>query len=164
MRSRFIAAILCSALCLSACQEDPQQSAVEAYLEAGGPLSDKLTVTAEKFEALVNAHPDPTRWDAATETEMQGLIGTLTGLRDEAAALPVPELLAETHPFLLQAIDEMRSAMQGIADASTDPAAATPAALQTTQEHANQADALASRYIEDTRARIQPTYPDLLEQ
>ncbi len=164
MRSRFVAVVMCSALCLAACQEDPRQSDVETYLEAGGPHSDKLTVTADKFEALVNAHPDPTRWDETTDAEMQRLIDVLTELHAEASAMPVPGLLTETHPLLLEAIDEMRNSMQGIADASTNPAATTASALAATQEHASRADTLASRYIEETRTRIQEAYPDLLEE
>lgn len=123
----------------------------------------ELSEVGTKFETLVNVQGNMLAWTPAEKEEMRTVTETVNALSVRAQAMTVPAVLESTHPLLIEAIGEMKQAIDGVAAIAEDPSKATDQFATDIEAHATKGEELADQYVASMEAALAAEYPELLE-
>jgi hypothetical protein len=160
-RTLTIAAITCSVF-LSACA-DPELTALETYLAEGEEIGMEMSEAGTRFETLMNVQANVLAWTQAEKDELVGILQEFEGLEDRAQAMTPPAILQDVHPILIEAIQEMKLSVQGVADIAANPSQATAAKAAELEAHATKGEELGNEYLMKLEAAIGEEYPEMME-
>ncbi len=164
MTSRFLPALFVSLLTLCACAPDPEQVALEAYLEDAEVLGDQMVEMGTKFETLMNVQRDVLAWSDAEEQELDTVHTAFLQMEADAKLMTPPAILVDVHPLLIESIQEMRMAVEGVLKIAQNPALASNKLAAEIEAHGTKGDELGTQYVEEMDAAITAAYPDVMEE
>lgn len=160
MTYRLLPFALSCALLVSACAADPEQVALEMYMEEGEEIGTELSEIGGKFETLINVQGDMLAWTQAEKDELNNVASTIDQLLERANAMTPPAILQGVHPMLIEAIEEMTMAIDGIVLIANNPSKATERLAQEIEQHGTNAEKLADDYVAKLESAIAEAYPD----
>jgi len=163
MRSRLAPLAVGSLLFLSACSSDPERTALETYLSEGEEIAQEMSDVGTRFETLMNVQANILSWTPDEKTELQAVVSTLDSLSERSKDVSVPEILADVHPLLTEALEEMGASVDGVASVANDPSKATVELSEDIAEHATNGERLATEYVEKLETAVRGAYPDLAD-
>ncbi len=164
MNTRFIPVIALSVLMVSACAPDPEQVALEQYLEKAEVIGDQMIEMGTKFETLMNVQGDVLAWSDAEELELDTVHTAFLQMETDAKAMVAPAILADIHPLLIESIQEMRMAIEGVLKIAQNPALASNRLAAEIEDHGTKGEALGTQYVEEMEAAIAEAYPEVMEE
>lgn len=156
-------ASLSALLLLSACASDPERSALETYLSEGEEIAQEMSDVGTRFETLMNVQANILSWTPDEKTELQAVVSTLDSLSERSKDVSVPVILADVHPLLTEALEEMGASVDGVASVANDPSKATVRLSEDIAAHATNGERLATEYVEKLEAAVRAAYPDLAD-
>ncbi len=128
--------------------------------EVGAVVSD----AGSKFETLMNIQPNPLEWTDAAKQEIQTILSSLETAKDMADDMNPPAIIADIHPLLVSAIEEMNTAVAMMAELGANPADTTEekleamvASIVASEEHINE-------YATKMEQTLGEKYPDLIQE
>lgn len=164
MTSRLLPALFVSALMLCACAPDPEQVALEEYLESADSMGDKMVEMGTKFETLMNVQGDMLSWSDAEEMELDAVHTAMLQMEADAKVMTPPAILTDVHPLLIGSIQEMRMAIEGVLKIAQDPAIASNKLAAAIEAHGIKGEELGTQYAEEMEAAIAAAYPEMMEE
>ena len=156
---RRAAAAAVLALSLIACSE---QSGIAAYFEDAQSIAERMAETSGKFETLINAQENPLEWSDASKAELHATLESMRGLRADAAGMRVPEAFKDTHPLLVQSLDNMVEAIGIIDEIAADPSQGTMERAEEMTAKATEGERLANQYVAQLEAILREKYPEMV--
>lgn len=162
MKLRISLPIFLATLALAACSTNPERVALEAYLATGEQIANQMTEVGTKFETLMNVQGNILAWSDAEKQEIKTVSESLVQLESSVKAMNVPALLSTAHPLLIQSIEKMRAAVDGILKVAENPAMVTESMAAELESAATSAEALSTQYVQAMESALQTSYPDLL--
>jgi hypothetical protein len=164
MKSHLLPALLFSVLTLSACTPDPEQVALEEYLEDAEVIGDQMAEMGTKFETFINVQGNMLAWSDAEEQELDTVHSAFLQMETDAKALIAPAILEDVHPLLIESIQEMRMAVEGVLKIAQNPALASNRLANEIEVHGTKGEELGTQYVEEMEAAIAAAYPDMIEE
>lgn len=152
-----------AALLFTACGASAEQVAVEQYLTDAEAIADQMVEMGAKFETLINVQQNMMNWSAAEKQEITALADALNSMINQAEAMNPPAILADIHPTLIDSLNEMLLAVEGIETIAKDPSKATEALAKSIEDHATAGEELGTEYADSMEAAVKTAYPELLE-
>lgn len=146
---------------LSACG-NTERVALENYIEVGDEVGQTVSEAGSKFETLMNVVQDPTAWTEDEKQELQNIIALMDSAKVMAGNMNPPAIIQEIHPLLLQAINEMYSAIVMMAELANDPANTSEEKLTMMTDTIDAGDKHITEYMTKMEAAIGEKYPDLM--
>ncbi len=156
--------IALSVLAFSACTPDPEVVALEQYLTDAEAIGDSMMEMGTKFETLMNVQGDTFAWTDAEEQELDAVHTSLIEMEADAEAMVAPAILSDIHPLLIESIQEMRMAVEGVLRIAQNPAIASIRTVTEIETHATNGEALGTQYAEELEAAIAAEYPEMMEE
>lgn len=148
------------ALSLVACSE---QSAIAVYFEDAQSIAEGMVETSAKFETLINVQENPLEWSGPAKQELEANLEAMRGLRADAAGMTVPEAFKDTHPLLVQSLENMIAAIEIIDEIAKDPSQGTMERADEMSEKATEGERLANEYVAELERILQEKYPEMIE-
>lgn len=164
MNYRLLPFTILSALLVAGCSPDPEQVALEAYLSDADELGTQMVEMGTKFETLMNVKADILAWTDAEEEEMDTVHTAFLSMEADAKAMTPPAILIDVHPLLVESIQEMRMAVEGVLKIAQNPALASNKRAAEIEAHATKGEELGTEYTEQMEAGITAAYPDMMEE
>lgn len=163
MTSRLLPLALVSTLLFAACAPDAEQVAVEQYLMDAEVIADQMVEMGAKFDTLINVQHDIMSWSATEKQEITAVADALNSMMDQAEAMDPPAILADIHPTLIDSLDEMRLAVEGIETIANDPSKASEEFAKSIEDHAIAGEELGTEYADSMEAAVTEAYPEMME-
>lgn len=149
------------AVALVACSE---QSAIATYFEDAQSIAEGMVETSAKFETLINVQENPLEWSDAAKQELATTLDSMRDLHADAAGMTVPEAFKDTHPLLVQSLDNMVGAIEIIDEIAKDPSQGTVERAEEMSEKASEGERLANEYVAELERILQEKYPEMIEE
>ena len=86
----------------------------------------------------------------------------MRGLRADAAGMRVPEAFKDTHPLLVQSLDNMVEAIGIIDEIAADPSQGTMERAEEMTAKATEGERLANQYVAQLEAILREKYPEMV--
>jgi hypothetical protein len=153
-----------STLAISACTPDPEQVALEQYLGEAEVLGEQMSEMGTKFETLMNVQGDVLAWSDAEEQELDTVHSAFLQMETDAKEMTTPVILEDIHPLLIESIQEMRMAVEGVLKIAQNPALASNKLANEIEAHGVKGEELGTQYAEEMEAAIAAAYPEMMEE